>query len=78
MSAVNKLTELLIACNVTWNPKVVAEVLVEAGVFVNPNSKHCYQCKHFIGGGDWNLCCSKKYELCYKNTNACHLFEDED
>lgn len=72
-----KLTELLIACNVTWNPKAVAQALLEAGVTLNPYSKHCYQCKNFLDGGDWNLCCSKKYDLCYKTTNACDMFDEK-
>lgn len=73
---VRKLTELLVACNVTFNPKAVAETLIQAGVTLNPYSKHCYQCKHFLGGGDWNLCCNLKYELCYKPDNACSDFEE--
>ena len=72
-----KLTKLLMACGITWNPKLVAQALIESGVTVNPSSKHCYQCKHFIGGGDWNLCCDLKYDLCYKETNACDDFEEE-
>lgn len=35
----------------------------------------CGSCKHYIGGGDWNLCCSKKYDLCYETTPACDLYE---
>ena len=31
----------------------------------------CGSCRHYIGGGDWNLCCDMKYELCYKTTLAC-------
>lgn len=73
---VRKLTELLVACNVTFNPKAVAETLIQAGVTLNPYSKHCYQCKHFLGGGDWNLCCNLKYELCSKPDNACSDFEE--
>ena len=73
--SVRKLTELLIACNVTWNPKAVAETLLAAGVTLNPYSLHCYQCKHFLGGGDWCLCCDLKYDLCYKSSNACSKFE---
>lgn len=44
------------------------------------NQKTCKDCKYFLGMGDWNLCCSKKYGLCYENTEACELFvqkEDE-
>ena len=43
--------------------------------------KVCADCKHFIGGGDWNLCCDLHHEgypygfLCYENTDACDKFE---
>jgi len=39
-----------------------------------PN-KTCVSCKHFIGGGDWNLCCDLKYDLCYEHTLACQKYE---
>ena len=85
-----KLTELLIACHVTMSPRGIARALISAGVTVDPNSKHCYQCKNFIGGGDWNLCCKVTHptpkeaeqglkfdlgHLCYKETNACDMFD---
>jgi hypothetical protein len=35
----------------------------------------CEECKHFLGGGDFGTCCSKHYNLCYKNTPACEYFE---
>ena len=75
--AIQKLTELLIACHITWNPRAVAQQLLKSGVTLNPYSKHCYQCKHFLGGGDWNLCCDLKYDLCYKATNACYDFDEK-
>ena len=39
----------------------------------------CAQCKNFIGLGDFNLCCSKKYGLTYENSEAddCDYFEQE-
>ena len=74
--SIKKLTELLINCNVTWNPQAVARELLDAGVTLNPYSKHCYQCQHYLGGGDWNLCCKIKYDLCYRNTNACKDFKE--
>ena len=37
--------------------------------------KTCVSCKHFIGGGDWNLCCDLMYELCYRYTPACDKYE---
>lgn len=70
-----KLTELLIACHVTVAPKRIARSLIDAGVTVDPNLKHCYQCKHYLDCRDWNVCCNKRYEICYEATNACDLFE---
>lgn len=37
--------------------------------------KKCGECKHYIGGGDWNLCCQLKYGLCYRDTEACEKYE---
>ena len=31
-----------------------------------------------IGGGDWNLCCGIKGDLCYKNTVACDDFKEKE
>ena len=35
----------------------------------------CNDCEHFVGGGDWGLCCDLKYDLVYESTEACELFE---
>ena len=35
----------------------------------------CALCEHYIGSGDFNLCCSKKYDLCYADTPACEQFK---
>lgn len=41
----------------------------------------CESCNHFLGGGDWNLCCDLKHDgypygfLCYKYTPACDKYE---
>lgn len=43
--------------------------------------KTCKDCAHFIGAGDWNLCCTEHHEgypfgfLCYEDTPACEKFE---
>lgn len=43
-------------------------------------SKTCKDCTHFIGMGDWNLCCTERHEgypfgfLCYEDTSACEKF----
>lgn len=39
------------------------------------SSKTCGTCNHFMGGGDWNLCCDQMYDLCYENTKACEKYE---
>lgn len=38
----------------------------------------CGTCKHYIGGGDWNLCCTRRYDLCYEDTDACGIYERDD
>lgn len=37
--------------------------------------KTCGSCRHYIGGGDWNLCCELQYDLCYKDTVACNNYD---
>jgi len=32
--------------------------------------KTCVDCKNFRGGGDFGLCCSKRYELCYEGSSV--------
>ena len=48
--------------------------------------KTCKDCKYFIGGGDWNLCCSNPPArskdswcgfLCYEDTEACENFKEK-
>lgn len=49
----------------------------------------CGTCEHYIGGGDWDLCCTIKHptskerekgatfifgHLCYEDTNACDMY----
>lgn len=53
-------------------------------------NNYCGECIHYMGGGDWDLCCSIphptlrereigiRYDfgfLCYENTPACEEFE---
>ena len=40
--------------------------------------KTCETCMHYTGGGDWNLCCDLKYDLCYRYTPACEKYEETD
>ncbi len=54
--------------------------------------KVCGDCIHYLGGGDWDLCCdvhhptSKEQEqgviylfghLCYEDTLTCDMFEEK-
>lgn len=47
-------------------------------------NKTCKDCTHFIGGGDWNLCCTEHHEgylfgfLCYEDTPACKKFHQKN
>lgn len=36
----------------------------------------CATCTHFIGSGDWGLCCDLKYDLCYSCTPKCNEYEE--
>lgn len=40
----------------------------------------CFNCKHWIGGGDWGLSCSKDYYNTSSNgfDKACEKFERKD
>lgn len=38
----------------------------------------CKDCKHFMGLGDFALCCDIKYGLCYEDTEACEDFEERE
>lgn len=46
-------------------------------------NERCGTCKHFIGGGDWNLCCDLPHLdypcgfLCYEDTVACKDYVEE-
>lgn len=37
--------------------------------------KTCENCKHYIGGGDFELCCTKFPELYYEDTPSCNSWE---
>ena len=43
-----------------------------------PDDKTCGECKHFLGGGDWALCCDKHYYLCYADSKACDDFDEKE
>ena len=38
-------------------------------------SNTCASCGHFIGAGDYNLCCDRHSWLCYRDTEACEMYE---
>ena len=40
--------------------------------------RYCASCKHYMGMGDWSLCCDLKYDLCYENTPACSQYEKKE
>ncbi len=55
--------------------------------------KVCGNCAHYLGGGDWNLCCDVHHptpmeksfgltfyagHLCYEDTLACDMFEEKE
>lgn len=46
--------------------------------------KRCGSCAHFMGCGDWNLCCSLPHPeapfgfLCYEDTPACERFAEKE
>lgn len=35
----------------------------------------CETCEHYMGGGDWGLCCTESYDLCYEDTIVCERYE---
>ena len=47
-------------------------------------SDRCGTCRHFIGGGDWNLCCDLPHPdcpcgfLCDADTLACEKYERDE
>lgn len=47
-------------------------------------SKTCKDCDHFIGLGDWDLCCTEYHEgypfgfLCYEDTEVCEKFKEKE
>ena len=46
------------------------------GKMMNNKKDICATCLHFIGG-DWNLCCDLKYDLCYSYTPRCSQYEEK-
>ena len=62
--------------------KILAEAEEQARVLADEAVKICEKlrdrcgtCRHFIGGGDWYLCCDLRYDLCYEDYEACGLYE---
>lgn len=37
--------------------------------------KTCGNCKHYMGGGDFELCCTQFPELYYEDTPSCNSWE---
>ena len=40
--------------------------------------KTCFSCSHFLGGGDWGLCCDIRDILCYFETETSNNYEKVD
>ena len=59
----------------TFDPSEVV-LCRECAEMLKSPMKVCGKCKHFIGGGDWNLCCDLMYDLCYARTKACDKYEE--
>lgn len=62
--------------------KILAETEEQARVLADEAVKICEKlrdrcgtCRHFIGGGDWYLCCDQRYDLCYEDYEVCGLYE---
>ena len=78
--------------NTAWNDiaccsltRVVVRPDIEADcpVFNKDLSEYniCYNCKYYVGGGDWGLFCSHKdtyHHLGKFNDEACECFERKD
>lgn len=54
-------------------------------------NRTCGECVHYIGCGDWNLCCDIPHptekergmmflcgHLCYEDTPACDMFKEKE
>ena len=52
--------------------------------FDTPAIVTCGNCKKFIGGGDWNICCREHHEvyplgfICYKDSGICEKYEGKE
>ena len=42
---------------------------------IDEANKVCGLCKHFLGMGDYNLCCDIQYDLTYTFSKPCDMFE---
>ncbi|MBO4543566.1 MAG: hypothetical protein J5725_10350 [Bacteroidales bacterium] len=46
--------------------------------------RKCGNCEHYLGGGDWNLCCDLHHPgypcgfLCYAYDDACDMWEEKN
>ena len=43
-----------------------------------PDDKTCGDCRYFLGGGDWALCCDKHYDLYFSDSKACDDFDEKE
>ena len=79
----NQENEKFISCNLTRAciKKNVPDVEAKCNFFNKDMSNEpiCFNCKHFLGGGDWGLSCGKDY---YRLVDAldlkCEKFEHKE
>ena len=63
---------------------LVYKKIVNAPAVIEGTRKYCFMCMHFIGGGDFDLCCDLRHEgypcgfLCYADTPACDKYEAKE
>lgn len=57
-----------------WKPESCDYIATDEEV---ENMNICFNCKHWLGGGDWGLSCQKDYYNCSANgfDEACDKFE---
>lgn len=68
--------EIYVAASKIGLPVDVADFSESCKYYVSNKDRICRECSHFLGGGDWNLCCDLKYDLTYETCRACDMFEE--
>lgn len=79
LGKVNKITSLQIEVEIDDVFQKYRKVKNDSFIVLD---KKCGTCNHYIGGGDWNLCCDIEHPdylygfLCYECTKACEKYEE--